>query len=64
MGRPSPTNQAHMYRALLHQNQYNLLQNEEALPLIDPKCTEPYYNWRPSPANLPQMEITLLHHPC
>ena len=25
-------------------NQYNLLRNEEALPpLMDPKCTEPYY---------------------
>ena len=33
-----------VYRALLHQTMYNLLRNEEALPpLIDPKCTEPYY---------------------
>ena len=39
---PSPANQAQVYR--MTPNQYNLLRNEQASLLIEPKCTEPYYN--------------------
>ena len=33
-GGPSPVNWPQVYRVLLHQNQYNLLRNEEALLLL------------------------------
>ena len=43
MRRPSPTDWCQVHIATTP-NQYNLLRSEEALFLIEPKCTEPYYS--------------------
>ena len=50
--RPYPADQAQIYRALLHQR--------GPPHLINPRWRLPYYTSQ-APANLPEMEIALLH---